>query len=88
MVTDAANEAKLKSIVAQYAEDVRTDLGAFDPDLQITVEKAERPQQVIAPADAKKAVDLIASLHHGVLAMSPDVPGTGAGLDQRGHGWR
>ncbi len=30
---------------------------------------------MIAAADAKKAVDLIASLHHGVLAMSPDVPG-------------
>jgi dipeptidase D len=75
LVTDAANEAQLKSIVAQYAEDVRTDLGVFDPDLQITVEAAERPRQVIAPADAKKAVDLIASLHHGVLAMSPDVPG-------------
>ena len=75
LTTDAANEAQLKSIVAQYAEDVRTDLGAFDPDLQITVEQAERPRQVIAPADAKKAVDLIASLHHGVLAMSPDVPG-------------
>src|SRR6266568_308412 len=75
LVTDAANEAKLKSIVKQFAEDVRTDLGSFDPDLQITVEKAERPQQVIAEADAKKVVDLIASLHHGVLAMSPDVPG-------------
>jgi len=75
LVSDAANEAKLKSIVAQYAEDIRTDLGAFDPDLQITVESAERPRQVIASADAKKAVDLIASLHHGVLAMSPDVPG-------------
>jgi dipeptidase D len=75
VITDAANEAKLKSIVAQYAEDVRVDLGVFDPDLQIAVEKAERPQQVIAAADAKRVVDLIASLHHGVLAMSPDVPG-------------
>jgi dipeptidase D len=75
VLTDAANEAKLKSIVAQFAEDVRTDLGQFDPDLQITVENAERPQQVIVAEDAKKVVDLIASLHHGVLAMSPDVPG-------------
>jgi len=75
VVTDAANEAKLKAIVAQYAEDIRVDLGAFDPDLQIVVEKAERPQQVIAAADAKRVVDLISSLHHGVLAMSPDVPG-------------
>jgi len=75
LVTDAANEAQMKSIVAQFAEDVRTDLGAFDPDLQITVEKAERPQKVIATADAERVVALLASLHHGVLAMSPDVPG-------------
>jgi dipeptidase D len=75
LVIDAANEAQLKAIVAQYAEDVRTDLGAFDPDLQITVEEAARPKQILAAADGKKTVDLIASLHHGVLAMSPDVPG-------------
>ena len=75
VLVDATNEAQLESIVAQYAEDVRADLGAFDPDLQITVEKAGRPSRVIAPGDAKKVVDLIASLHHGVLAMSPDVPG-------------
>jgi len=75
LVTDAANEGKLKTIVAKFAEDIRTDLGAFDPDLQITVEAADRPSQVIASPDAKKVVDLVASLHHGVLAMSPDVPG-------------
>ena len=71
----AASEAEFKSIVAQFAADVRTDLGAFDPDLQITVEPVERPSQVMSQVDAEKVVDLIASLHNGVLAMSPDVPG-------------
>jgi dipeptidase D len=75
LVADPTNEAQLKSIVAQYAEDVRTDLGSFDPDLQITVEWGDRPGRVIALGDAKRVVDLLASLHHGVLAMSPDVPG-------------
>jgi len=75
VVTDAANEPKLKAVLKQYAEDMRVDLGAFDPDLQIAVEKTERPVQVIGASDAKQTVDLIASLHHGVLAMSPDVPG-------------
>jgi len=75
IVTDAANEAKLKQVVAEYQQDLRTDLGSFDPDLQIAVEKAERPAQVLAHADAKAVVDLTATLHHGVLAMSPDVPG-------------
>ena len=39
------------------------------------MEKAARPEKVIDAADAKQAVHLLASLHHGVLAMSPDVPG-------------
>ena len=75
IVADASKAEQIKSIVAQYEKDIRTDLGAFDPDLQITVEKAELPKQVLTADDAKKVTDLIASLHHGVLAMSPDVPG-------------
>src|SRR5208282_5781039 len=57
------------------AEDVKVDLGSFDAGLEISVEKAVLPSQVLAHADAAATVDLIASLHHGVLAMSPDVPG-------------
>jgi dipeptidase D len=75
IVTDASNEPKLKQVLAKYAEDVRVDLGSFDPGLEITVEKTPRPVQVLGASDAKQTVDLIASLHHGVLAMSPDVPG-------------
>jgi dipeptidase D len=76
VVVDATNQERLQSIVAQYAEDVRTDLGGFDPDVEITVGKAVKDaQRVLAPGDAKRTVDLMASLHHGVLAMSPDVPG-------------
>ena len=77
VVVDATNEARLRSIVEQYAEDVRADLGDFDPELEITTVAAAEavPKRVIAAADAKRAVDLMASLHHGVLAMSPDVAG-------------
>jgi dipeptidase D len=39
------------------------------------VEKAERPGKVMDTDDAKETVALLASLHHGVLAMSPDVAG-------------
>ncbi len=75
VVLDAAREQELKSAVAKVEGDIRTDLGGFDPGLQITVEKAQAPEKVIDGADAKKVVDLLATLHHGVLAMSPDVPG-------------
>jgi dipeptidase D len=72
---DGAREQELKAAVARLQADYKADLGSFDSELQITVEKAERPANVIDDADVKQAVDLLASLHHGVLAMSPDVPG-------------
>jgi dipeptidase D len=75
LVADSTNETQMRFIVGQYGAEVRADLGAFDPGLQITLEKAEHSRRVIAPADANRIVDLMASLHHGVLAMSPDVPG-------------
>ena len=75
VLLDSSREKELKSLVAQAEAECRADLGEFDSDLQITMEKAERPSKVIESADAKRAVALLASLHHGVLAMSPDVPG-------------
>jgi dipeptidase D len=76
VVVDQTNEEKLRRIVEAYAEDVRTDLGKFDPELEIAVaQAAKEPHRVLAPGDAKRTVDLMASLHHGVLAMSPDVAG-------------
>lgn len=75
IVLDSAREGELKSLVSSLEAEARTDLGGFDPGLQITVEKVERPAQVVERSEAKQVVDLLASLHHGVLAMSPDVPG-------------
>jgi dipeptidase D len=74
VVLDAGKEKELKSVVAAVEAEIRADLGSFDSGLTITVEDAERPDQIIARADAKQVIDLLASLHHGVLAMSPEVP--------------
>jgi dipeptidase D len=75
VLTDPSRESDLRSLVATAEAGYKADLGAFDSGLQITVEKAERPGQVLDPSDAKQTVALLASLHHGVLAMSPDVAG-------------
>jgi dipeptidase D len=75
VLLDASRESELKSLVATAEASYRSDLGSFDPGLQISVEKAERPEKVLDAIDAKQAVALLASLHHGVLAMSPDVAG-------------
>jgi dipeptidase D len=75
VLVDRTRESELKSLVAKAEAGYKADLGGFDPGLQITVENAERPEKVLDPTDAKQAVALLASLHHGVLAMSPDVAG-------------
>ncbi|MGA2003954.1 MAG: aminoacyl-histidine dipeptidase [Terriglobales bacterium] len=72
---DSSREKELKSFVVKAEAEYRTDLGAFDSELQIAVEKTERPGKVLESGDARQVVALLASLHHGVLAMSPDVPG-------------
>jgi len=75
VLLDAGHEKELKSLIAKSESEYRTDLGAFDPGLQISVEKTQRPAKVMDAMDAKQTISLLASLHHGVLAMSPDVPG-------------
>jgi dipeptidase D len=75
VVVEPSREKQLKSLVATAESGYKTDLGGFDSGLQITVEKAERPGKVLDGTDAKQIVAVLASLHHGVLAMSPDVAG-------------
>lgn len=75
VLIDAAKEKELKSLVQALETEHKTDLGGFDPGLQITVEPTDKPAQAIEKSDATRIVDLLASYHHGVLAMSPDIPG-------------
>ena len=75
VLLDAARENELRSLVSTAESEGKVDLGSFDPGLQITVEKVERPAKVFDATDASNAVALLVSVPHGVLAMSPDVPG-------------
>jgi dipeptidase D len=70
-----ADEAKAKSIVATVEAEVRQSFGAHDPGLQITLEPTDRPAQVTAEVDAKCIVNTLFTMLHGVVAMSPDIPG-------------
>ncbi len=75
VVCDPSRENELKSLVAAAEAAYKAELGGFDPGLQITVEKAERPGTVLDATDSKNTAALLASVPHGILAMSPDVPG-------------
>ena len=72
---DSAHGPQLRSLLAAYEGEARSDLGAFDPGLRITVDAAARPEQVIADADAALIAGILIGQHHGVLAMSPDILG-------------
>lgn len=75
VVLDGAREQELRSLVTTAEAQMRSKLGAFDPGLRITVEAVARPDRVLADGDASLVAGLLASIHHGVLAMSPDVAG-------------
>jgi dipeptidase D len=71
----SAKEKPLRTLVAKAESEYKADLGAFDPGLTITVEKITPPEKALKPTDARRIVDLLVSVPHGVLAVSPDVPG-------------
>jgi dipeptidase D len=75
VVVDTSRAAELQSIVAAAESEARSDVGSFDPGLRITVEPAARPENVIEAEDAARVVQVLVGQHHGVIAMSPDIPG-------------
>lgn len=75
VVVDPARIAELRATLTLWQDALRSELGSFDPGLRIAAEPASQPTQVLSNADARTVADLLASQHHGVLAMSPDVPG-------------
>ncbi len=75
VVVDASRAADLRQLAAAVQAEGRAALGSFDPGLAIAVEPCDRPDRVIESADAALIVDVLLAQHHGVLAMSPDLPG-------------
>jgi dipeptidase D len=75
IVIEGARRQDLALVVSGVEAAVQSDLGSFDAGLRITLERAAHPEQVWADADAAEVVGLLASQHHGVLAMSPDIAG-------------
>jgi dipeptidase D len=73
---DPAREVELKAAVARLEGDYRLILGNFDPALSFLVEPALGVfGQVFRPAEARAVIGFLFSLPHGVVAMSPDLPG-------------
>ncbi|MBK9519567.1 MAG: aminoacyl-histidine dipeptidase [Anaeromyxobacter sp.] len=66
--------AALAADVARVSAEWRTALGAFDPNLAITLEPGAAAPPM-ASTDAKAVLGLLLAGPHGVEAMSPDIAG-------------
>jgi dipeptidase D len=75
VVVEPAETEVVKKLVAEAEAEMLGELGSFDPGLKITVEGADSPAKVLEARDAQAIADLLSSIPHGVLAMSPDIPG-------------
>jgi dipeptidase D len=74
VLCEPARQAALAADVARLAGDWKGALGAFDPNLAITVEPGTAAPTMSA-ADARAVIGLLLAGPHGVEAMSPDIAG-------------
>ena len=71
----SAHWPELQSLVRALSSEIRSDLGGFDPGPRMEIMSFTTPKEALSDADAALVAGLLASQHHGVLAMSPDVAG-------------
>lgn len=60
--------------IARIQKTFRTEYGSLEPNLQLSLRSAAHPSDMIAETSAKRLLDLLRSLPHGVIRMSSDVP--------------
>ena len=73
---DANQESAAQAFLADKAKDMRNALGAFDPGLTLSLERTPTElTQVMAREDARRVAVFLYTMLHGVIAMSPAIPG-------------
>jgi dipeptidase D len=72
---DASFAAKAGEVAQQVKKDVLTEIAAIDPNLQITVSKAEKAGHPGDARSSKALLGVLTALPHGVISMSRDIVG-------------
>ncbi len=67
--------AAFRAAVEAEAAAVQAELAATDPDLSFEMADAATPERAWTPQATTTTLRLLEALPHGVLAMSPDIPG-------------
>lgn len=73
-VTDD-HTAQVTAAVSDFNEVLKKEYQTTDPNLSITIEAAEAPQQVMEPAFRDKLLRAIYACPNGIYRMSPDIQG-------------
>ena len=59
----------------QFGEALRKEFATSDPDIRYSISDAKACEQAIDADSARRLVAALVAVHHGVLAMSQDIPG-------------
>jgi dipeptidase D len=75
LVLDPRHESTMRAVVAKTLRDFQTELLGIDEGLELRFESADAVERVLERRDRDRLLDLLLALPHGVLGMSPDIPG-------------
>ncbi|MBQ9253790.1 MAG: aminoacyl-histidine dipeptidase [Bacteroidales bacterium] len=68
------HEEQMLNIVNTMIEQMKFEFRTTEPNLQITIEKTDRPENMMTRDDATKLLNCLYAIPHGVLAMSREIP--------------
>ena len=75
VVPDPRATPAMESIAAKALAAFQVELHKIDDGLRVSWSPCPDPARVLAIADRDRLIQLLLALPHGVLAMSPDIPG-------------
>lgn len=76
ILIDTADEQKVKEIISKFIEDSLLEHKTTDSGLKVVFEKKEtKYKKVFRKKFARKIINALLAMPHGVIAMNPDIPG-------------
>lgn len=75
VVVGGADAERAAGVVAAYANILKDEWAAHEPDLAVVTKTAEAPESVLRTAARDRLLRMLLALPHGVQEMSVDMPG-------------
>lgn len=74
-VVAEADVELMKEIVEKFTQDLKYEFRTTEPDMEITLMEAEKPEFVVDMLSQDNLLNVLYACPHGVLAMSREIPG-------------